>query len=199
MCNEAEPEAAVVRRAQSGDVAAFTELYRRHSRWVFGVALRIVGNAADAEDITQDTFIQAWKALARFRHDSELRTWIHRICVNRCLRVAAKRSGTRTDELPHDLVSTSPDPATVAALRDEMAEVQRAIASLPAGQRAALVLREFGGLSYEEVATVLGISLTAARTRIHRGRLEVVSRLGRPRSAGAAPTPRGSQPQEASA
>lgn len=182
---EAAEEAALVHRAQQGDVAAFTDLYQRHSRWVFGVALRLVYNPGEAEEVTQDTFVQVWKSLPRFRGESQLRTWIHRICVNRCYRSNTKRAAHRSEELPDELVSTDPDPGTVAVLRGEMADLQRALAALPQGLRAALVLREFGGLAYEEVADALGITLTAARSRIHRARLQVVSQLSAP------PTPIG--------
>ncbi|MDQ6783027.1 MAG: sigma-70 family RNA polymerase sigma factor [Actinomycetota bacterium] len=173
----ADPDADLVLRAQRGDVAAFTDLYHRHSRWVFGVAMRLVGNTGEAEEVTQDTFVQVWKSLPRFRGDSQLRTWIHRICVNCCHRSNAKRTARRSEELPDDLVSPDPDPGTIAVLRAQMADLQRSLAALPEGLRAALVLREFGGLSYEEVGDALGISLTAARSRIHRARLDVVSRL----------------------
>ena len=181
----ADEEAALVHRAQRGDVGAFTELYHAHSRWVFGVALRLVDSPAEAEEVTQDTFVQVWKSLSGFRAESQLRTWIHRICVNRCYRANAKRAAHRSEELPDDLVSTDPDPATVAVLRAQMGDLQQALAALPRGLRAALVLREFGGLAYEEVADALGITLTAARSRIHRARLQVVSQLS------AAPTPIG--------
>ncbi|MDQ6839715.1 MAG: sigma-70 family RNA polymerase sigma factor [Actinomycetota bacterium] len=178
-------EATLVRRAQGGDIAAFADIYQRHSRWVFGVALRLVGNAGEAEEVTQDTFVEVWKSLPRFRGESLLRTWIHRICVNRCYRANARQASRRTEEIPDDLVSTDPDPGTVAALRGELADLQQALLALPEGLRAALVLREFGGLTYDEVADALGITLTAARSRIHRARLEVVSRLSPP------PTPIG--------
>lgn len=183
-------EAALISRAQRGDVASFTELYRAHSRWVFGVALRLVDSTVEAEEVTQDTFVQVWKSLPGFRGESQLRTWVHRICVNRCYRSNAKRAVHRSDELPDDLVSTDPDPGTVAVLRAQMGDLQRALATLPQGLRAALVLREFGGLGYNEVADALGISLTAARSRIHRARLQVVSQLS------TAPTPIGASNSE---
>ncbi|MDQ2725047.1 MAG: sigma-70 family RNA polymerase sigma factor [Actinomycetota bacterium] len=169
----------LIRRAQRGDMAAFTALYHRHSRWVFSVALRLVDSPAEAEEVTQDTFVQVWKSLPRFRGESQLRTWIHRICVNRCYR-STRSAAHRTEELPDDLVSSDPDPGAVAILRGQMADLQQALATLPEGLRAALVLREFGGLAYEEVGAALGITLTAARSRIHRARLLVVSQLSAP-------------------
>lgn len=173
-------EAALVHRAQGGDVAAFTDLYHRHSRWVFGVALRLVHSPTEAEEVAQDTFVEVWKSLPRFRGEAQLRTWIHRICVNRCYRSNNRRASHRTEELPDELVSADGDPADVAVLREQMADLQRALAALPQGLRAALVLREFGGLAYDEVADALGITLTAARSRIHRARLQVVSQLNAP-------------------
>ncbi|MDQ6799012.1 MAG: sigma-70 family RNA polymerase sigma factor [Actinomycetota bacterium] len=196
---EAAEEAAVIYRAQGGDVAAFTDLYHRHSRWVLGVALRLVDNPGEAEEVTQDTFVQVWKSLPRFRGESQLRTWIHRICVNRCYRSNARRAAHRSEELPDDLVSADPDPGTVAVLRGQMADLQQALATLPQGLRAALVLREFGGLAYEEVADALGITLTAARSRIHRARLQVVSQLDAPPTPIGAGSPTAEPVKEASA
>lgn len=176
----AEEEAALVLRAQGGDVAAFTDLYHRHRRWVFGVALRLVDSPSEAEEVTQDTFLQMWISLPRFRGESQLRTWMHQICVHRCHRSTTKRTTHRTEQLPDVLVSTDPDPGTVAILRGQMAELQQAMAALPQGLRAALILRDFGGLPYDEVAAALGITLTAARSRIHRARLQAVSHIDRP-------------------
>lgn len=170
-------DAELVVRARTGDVEAFEVLFRRHSPGVHTVALRMLGDRWGAEEATQDTFVQVWKSLGGFRGESRFTTWVHRICVNRCLRVLARRK-ERLEPLP-ELVDDRPGPAELTVLRDELAVVGVALARLTVGQRSALVLREFGGLSYEEVAEVLGMSLTATRSRIYRARLELVRHLER--------------------
>lgn len=182
----AEPrdDGELVDRARRGDLDAFEALVRRHSPRVHTVALRVLGDRADAEEATQDTFVQVWKGLAGFRGESRFTTWVHRICVNRCSRILRRR-GPRPEPLP-ELVDGRPGPAEVALLRDELAAVESALRLLTAEQRSALVLRDFGGLSYGEVAEVLGTSLTAARSRIHRARLELVHRLDGRRRQGVA-------------
>jgi len=168
-------DAELVDRAQRGDLDAFEELFRRHSPRVHTVALRVLGNRADAEDATLDTFVQVWKSLGSFRGESRFTTWVHRICVNRCSRTLRQR-GERLQPLP-ELPDPRPGPAELTVLHDEVGAVESALSSLTDDQRSALVLREFGGLAYGEVAAVLGISLTAARSRIRRARLELVHLL----------------------
>jgi RNA polymerase sigma-70 factor, ECF subfamily len=168
-------DAELVDRARRGDLAAFETLFRRHSPRVHTVALRVLGDAGDAEEATQDTFVQVWKNLAAFRGDSQFTTWAHHICVNRCSRMLRRRR-ERPEPLP-EVADRRPGPAEVTVLRDEVAAVVSALSQLTDEQRSALVLREFAGLSYTEVADVLGTSLTAARSRIHRARLELVRHL----------------------
>ena len=140
----------LVRAAQTGDVDAFEELVRRHQTSVYRVALRILGSSADAQDAVQETFIRAWRALHR---------------------IAARRTTETLDEVEPE---GGPDPADSAERRERLRAVTHAIANLPPEQRAALVLREFEGLSYQEVADILGAGLPAIKTRIHRARLTVI-------------------------
>jgi len=162
----------LVRAAQNGDVDAFEELVRRHQASVYRVALRILGSSADAQDAVQETFIRAWQALPHFRHDSTISTWLYRIATRRALhRIAARRTTETLDEVEPE---GGPDPADSAERRERLRAVTHAIANLPPEQRAALVLREFEGLSYQEVADILGAGLPAIKTRIHRARLTVI-------------------------
>jgi RNA polymerase sigma-70 factor (ECF subfamily) len=162
----------LVRAAQTGDVDAFEELVRRHQASVYRVALRILGSSADAQDAVQETFIRAWRALPHFRHDSTISTWLYRIATRRALhRIAARRTTETLDEVE---LQAGLDPADSAERRERLRAVTRAIANLPPEQRAALVLREFEGLSYQEVADILGAGLPAIKTRIHRARLTVI-------------------------
>lgn len=147
-------------------------LVRRHQARVYRVALRILGSDVDAQDAAQEAFVQAWRALDRFRGESAVSTWLYRIVTNRCLNMLATRR--RTEALDSNMPSTRGDPAQIAEQREGFAVLARTIAGLPAEQRAALVLREFEGLSYEETARVLGVSLAAVKSRIHRARLNVL-------------------------
>ena len=167
-------DAILVQAAQDGDLDAFEALVRRHQAAVYRVALHVLGSSADAQDATQDTFVRAWRALPKFRSDSTVSTWLYRIVTRRCLDVIAARRPTDTlDTL--ELETPAGDPAQTAEQHERLAAVTRAIALLPGEQRAALVLREFEGLSYQELADVLGISVPAVKGRIHRARLGVIS------------------------
>ncbi len=147
-------------------------LVRRHQTAVYRVALRLLGSAADAEDATQDAFVQAWRGLGGFRGQSAVSTWLYRIVTNRCLNMLAARRPI--EPLEFEVASSSRDPAQVAEQHERFAAVAGAVSALPAEQRAALVLRDFEGLSYEEIAHVLGVSMAAVKGRIHRARLTVL-------------------------
>jgi RNA polymerase sigma-70 factor, ECF subfamily len=165
-------DSILVRAAQNGDVDAFEELVRRYQTSIYRVALRMLGSRADAQDAVQETFVRAWRALPRFRHDSAISTWLYRIVTRRALdRIASRRSTGTLEEVE---VEAGPDPAQAAEHQERLRAIRRAIAKLPPDQRAALVLREFEGLSYQEVAQVLGASVPAVKTRIHRARLTVI-------------------------
>lgn len=165
-------DSILVRAAQNGDVDAFEELVRRYQTSIYRVALRMLGSGADAQDAVQETFVRAWRALPRFRHDSAISTWLYRIVTRRALdRIASRRSTGTLDEVE---VEAGPDPAQAAEHQERLRAIRRAIAKLPPDQRAALVLREFEGLSYQEVAQVLGASVPAVKTRIHRARLTII-------------------------
>lgn len=165
-------DSILVRAAQNGDVDAFEELVRRYQTSIYRVALRMLGSRADAQDAVQETFVRAWRALPRFRHDSAISTWLYRIVTRRALdRIASRRSTGTLNEVE---VEAGPDPAQAAEHQERLRAIRRAIAKLPPDQRAALVLREFEGLSYQEVAQVLGASVPAIKTRIHRARLTII-------------------------
>ncbi len=170
-------DAILVQAAQSGDIAAFEQIVRRHQPAVYRVALRMLGSRADAEDVTQDTFVRAWRSLDRFRAQSALNTWLYRIVTRRCLdALAARRTTEQLDAASTE--SAEGEPAGIVEQREQLEAVKRAIAGLPADQRAALVLREFEGLSYDELADVLGTSVASIKGRLHRARLSVLRTIG---------------------
>ncbi len=139
---------------------------------MYRVALRLLGSDADAQDATQETFVRAWRGLRRFRGESAVSTWLYRIVTNRCLNVIAARRPAESLDL--ELPAAGGDPAGITEQRERFAAVAREVSSLVPEQRAALVLRDFEGLSYEEVAAVLGVSVAAVKGRIHRARLSVL-------------------------
>lgn len=169
-------ERILVDAARAGDLDAFETLVRRHQGAVYRLALRMLGSEADAEDVAQETFVQAWRSLARFRGQSAFGTWLFRIATNRCLNVVAARRVTVTLEEHH--IAVGADPNETAQRQARLQALIAAMLELPAEQRAALVLRELEGLSYEEIANVLDISLSAVKGRIHRARLALIARLG---------------------
>ena len=162
----------LVDAARAGDVDAFEVLVRRHQGRVYRVALRLLGSDADAQDAAQETFIRAWRGLGRFRGESDVSTWLYRIVTNRCLNVIAARRSA--ESLDMELPSVGSDPAEITEQLERFTAVARQVASLVPEQRAAVVLRDFEGLSYEDVAEVLGVSVAAVKGRIHRGRLSVL-------------------------
>lgn len=168
-------DAILVQAAQDGDLDAFEAIVRRHEAAIYRIALRMLGSRADAQDVTQDTFVRAWRGLARFRSDCAVSTWLYRIVTRRCLdTLAARRPTERLDE---ELQMTGAGPTETAEQRERLRAVTRAIGALPAEQKAALVLREFEALSYEEVADVLGTTVSAVKGRIHRARIAVLDQM----------------------
>ncbi|MGI8902270.1 MAG: RNA polymerase sigma factor [Solirubrobacteraceae bacterium] len=166
----------LVEAARVGDVDAFALLVRRHGASAYRVAFRMLGSDADAQDAVQDAFVAAWRSLGRFRGESSVSTWLYRIVTNRCLNVIAARRPTTAVDV--ELASPLRQPAELVESRERFAAVVAEVSALPADQRAALVLRDFEGLSYEEIGQVLGVSVAAVKGRIHRARLSVLRETG---------------------
>jgi RNA polymerase sigma-70 factor, ECF subfamily len=166
----------LVSRAQSGQLDAFEELVRRHRLATYRVALRMLGDESDAEDATQDAFVQAWRNLGGFRADAAFSTWMYRIVSNRCLNML--RARRRTEPLPDDRESPASRPDRIAEARWQVEDLKLAILRLTPEQRAPLVLRELQGCSYEEIAQALDLSISAVKSRLHRARLELLSAMG---------------------
>jgi RNA polymerase sigma-70 factor, ECF subfamily len=171
----APTDADLVSRAQAGRLDAFEELVRRHRLGAYRVALRMLGDDSDAEDATQDAFVQAWRKLDGFRADAAFSTWMYRIVTNRCLNML--RARRRTEPLPTDREAPASRPDRIAEGRWQVEDLQRAIGRLTPEQRAPLVLRELEGLSYEEIATALELSIPAVKSRLHRARLELLAAM----------------------
>ena len=172
-----DSDEALMGRVARGDERAFRELSRRHVPAMLGLARRILGNAADAEDVAQEAMLRLWRQAPRWQPLAALRTWLSRVVVNLCL--DRKRRAPWVDlEAAGDIV----DPAATASdeiergERDEM--VQAAIAKLPDRQRAAIVLTYSEGLSNAEVADTLGTTVSAVETLLVRGKQNLRRALG---------------------
>jgi RNA polymerase sigma-70 factor (ECF subfamily) len=180
-----EPDADApqfLRRLRSGEAAAFEQLVQRYQHRVFGVAARMLGNAAEAEEIAQEVFVRAHRGLADFRGDAKLSTWLYaiasRLCLNRL--GTGERSAHRRGEeilmrLPHE--ADGPD----AALEQSELEgaLHRAIAELPDDRRIVVVLRDLEGLAYEDIAAALDLPVGTVRSRLHRARTDLKDKLER--------------------
>ena len=167
-------------RARDGDESAFSELVRIHQHEVFTLALRLLGNYELAADAAQETFIRAWRALPRFRGDSALSTWLHRITVNTSWTLGRRAQRHSTSDLDEAiLVREEPhrSPESAAENAELRSRLRHAVGELPAPQRAVVVLKDIYGWSHAEVARALDISVTAAKVRLHRARRRLKDRL----------------------
>jgi RNA polymerase sigma-70 factor, ECF subfamily len=170
-------EGTLVQRARSGDVRAFERLYREHVGRVYGLCLRMTRDPALAEDCTQETFINAWKALERFETRSSLATWLHRIAVNAALAKRRKSGAT--------VVQSATDDEDEAIETDwtletplEVNEIESAIERLPEGARDVLVLHAIYGYSHVEAAEMLGVAEGTCKAQLHRARSLLREKLG---------------------
>jgi RNA polymerase sigma-70 factor (ECF subfamily) len=171
-----ESDRDLARRHRYGDEEAFEEVYERFESMVYNLALRMGGNEAEAADCTQETFLRVFRYLGKFRGKSNLKTWVFRIALN-CCRSRYRKKSTRRRYLDfggEELIERtadsgrSPEQRVVAAELSE--HVQGALSQLRPVYREAVILRDLQGLSYDEMATVLGVKLGTVRSRIARGR-----------------------------
>ena len=172
---QADDEDSLIRRAQRSDAAAFEALYRGNVDRVYGLCLRMTGNVSEAEDCTQEAFIQAWKQLAKFRGDSAFGTWLHRIAVNAVL------GRMRKSRREHDrirAVAELGDPPTVNADSGNLRDLSDAVNRLPEGARHVFVLYAVYGYSHEEAGNMLGIATGTSKAQLHRARRLLAQQLG---------------------
>lgn len=170
----------LLERLRAGDAAAFEALVRTHQHRVFAVALRMLGRRAEAEEVAQEVFLRAYRGIADFRGDSRLSTWLYaitsRLCLNR-LASSDHRPGVEGEETLLRVPSSHGNPGSEAERRELGEALRQAIAALPEERRIVLVLRDLEGLSYEEIAEALGLEPGTVRSRLHRARMEVRSRM----------------------
>ncbi|QDV32438.1 sigma-70 family RNA polymerase sigma factor [Tautonia plasticadhaerens] len=176
----------LVEAARTGRAEAFGELVRRHQGRLYPTLLRLTGSAEDAQDLLQESFLRAYQKLGRFRGGSSFYTWLYRLSVNLALSHRRRRRGpARLSELgpeggagvdPPDDLGRS-DPTLPAELAERDAAIQAALDALAPDHRAVVVLKEFDGLRYEEIAATLGVPVGTVRSRLHRARRELRERL----------------------
>jgi len=169
-------------RLRAGDVPAFEELVMTYQHRVFGVALRMLGSRAEAEEVAQEAFVRAHRALGEFRGDAKLSTWLYaitsRLCLNR-LASGERRMTRQGEDALLRLSDAGPRPDAALERRELESALGRAIAELPEDRRIVVVLRDIEGLSYEEIAQVLELELGTVRSRLHRARADLKEKLER--------------------
>ena len=169
-------EEKLIDRAARGDAAAFNELLGAYEKKMYAVCLRMSGNHEDAQDCLQETMLRVYRAISGFKGQSTFSTWLYRVAMNTCLdelRKKRNRTSTSLDGLleagwsPSDEFDT---PERHALNREKSAEIRRVIAELPEDMRAAIVLRDVQGFSYDEIAKILEANVGTIKSRISRGR-----------------------------
>jgi RNA polymerase sigma-70 factor (ECF subfamily) len=174
-------EADVVRRAQQGDAAAFEHIYRLHSRRVYSLCLRMAGNPTDAEDLTQDVFLQLFRKIGTFRGESAFSTWLHRMSVNIVLmRFRKKPKGETSLETVTNQDEDSSGPAKEFGGADlrldgviDRVALQAAISELAPGYRAMFVLHYVQGYKHNEIARILGCTTGNSKSQTHKARIRL--------------------------
>ena len=180
-------DAEILAKAQAGDHAAFAQLYALHKRRVYSLCLRMLGNVAEAEDLTQESFLQLHRKIATFRGDSAFSTWLHRLTINVVL-MHLRRKGLNLISLDEALDPTpdhgptrsfgAPD-LRLAGSIDRMT-LEKAVESLPAGYRLIFVLHDIEGYEHNEIATLLDCSIGNSKSQLHKARMKLREALRAP-------------------
>jgi RNA polymerase sigma-70 factor (ECF subfamily) len=188
--NQGRDEVALVRRAAKGDKEAFQELILEYQQRVFSLAFQILGSKADAEDVTQESFVKAYLSLKNFRGDSSFYTWMYRIVRNMAIDHKRKRRRIDRGENEFDASRDYPEAEGVMhgavprsaeeqlATRQDLVRLDEAVKNLSEAHRAVLMLREVDGLSYEEIAKVLGLKRGTVMSRLFYAREKLQEELG---------------------
>lgn len=175
-------EEGFVARLRAGEPGAFEELVRGYQHRVFSVALRMLGSAAEAEEVAQEVFLRVHRSVGEFRGEAKLSTWLYaiasRLCLNR-LATPERRMMRRGEETLLRLQAPTAGPGAVLERRELEAALSRAIAELPEDRRIVVVLRDLEGLSYEEIAAALDLEPGTVRSRLHRARMDLKDKMER--------------------
>jgi RNA polymerase sigma-70 factor (ECF subfamily) len=188
-----DPDAELVQKARAGDEGAYERLVVGHQRRAFNVAYRILGDHEEAADVTQEAFVQAYRALGGFRGEARFGTWLLTIVVNQCRnhlkhwkrRARAKHDslsepvGGEDSELLRELADPAPNPLARLESRQLEELVREEVRHIDGEQAEVLVLRELQDIGYEEIAQMLGVPVGTVKSRLHRGRAALAERLRR--------------------
>lgn len=180
------PEAEAIRRAQQGDAGAFERIYALHNRRVYALCLRMVGNTAEAEDLTQEAFLQLFRKIATFRGESAFSTWLHRLSVNVVLMRLRRKTLAETslDE------TTDPEDESGGPRKDvggpdlrlsgsvDRVNLERAVEQLPPGYRSIFVLHDVQGYEHNEIAKIMNCSIGNSKSQLHKARMRLRQLLG---------------------
>ena len=166
----------LVRAAAAGDAAAFEQLYQQHYRRVYSLCLRMLGSTTQAEDLTQEVFLQVFRKLGSFRGDSQFTTWLHRLTVNQVLMHFRKR-GVKLEHTSEEgdftnVVETPLQSTRRISMVDRLA-LEKAIAELPPGYRTVFTLHDIEGYEHEEIAGMLGVSIGTSKSQLHKARMRL--------------------------
>ena len=166
----------LIRAAAAGDAAAFEQLYQQHYRRVYSLCLRMLGSTTQAEDLTQEVFLQVFRKLGSFRGDSQFTTWLHRLTVNQVLMHFRKR-GVKLEHTSEEgdftnVVETPLQSTRRISMVDRLA-LEKAIAELPPGYRTVFALHDIEGYEHEEIAGMLGVSIGTSKSQLHKARMRL--------------------------
>lgn len=181
----AEPNPQLVRRAQDGDPAAWSQLVAEQQNYVYSIAFNLMRRPEDAADLTQEAFLRLCQSIGTYRGETRFTTWLYRLVVNLGLDLLRRRGRSKEaylDDAVVDVPDVDPlvDPALIVDRQETSARVRAALGELPTAYRLALTLYYFQELRYEEIASVLGLPLNTVKAHIRRGRLALARSLGAP-------------------
>ena len=180
-------ESVLIEQARQGDLTAFDQLVLHHQQEVFAVALRMLGDHHEAQEVAQDVFLRAYRAIGSFRHQAKLSTWLIAITMNLCrnrrrwwarrrrLIVASLDDPVETEEgsLEQEVADPSPTPATIAEQHEQQGQLAQMLQMLDEPSRAVIILRDIQGHSYEEIAGMLRLRVGTVKSRLNRARLQL--------------------------
>lgn len=174
--NTVVPDFELTQAAAKGDMGAFETLYERHYRRVYSLCLRMMANATEAEDLTQEVFVQLFRKLGSFRGESQFTTWLHRLTVNQVL-MHFRKKGVKVEQTTDegemaDVVQAGTERPSSMPVVDRIA-LDRAIALLPPGYRTVFVLHDVEGFEHEEIGTLLGCSVGTSKSQLHKARMKL--------------------------